>query len=100
MMLVLLNPQFPLGMFHATSALLEALGDHAEDALQMALNRHATCDWGELDGHDRHVNDAALHFGGRLLSAYDHQGQRGTVCFWIITEADRSATTALLPREY
>lgn len=100
MLLQIIDPQFPLGMLHVTSTLLEALGDHAEDALQMALNRHATCDWGELDGHDRRVNDAAFHYGGRLLSAYDHQGQHSVVRYWIITEADRSATTALLPEDY
>ena len=107
MFLQIIEPMFPLGEFSATQALLDALGEHAEEALQMAITRHSHCDWGELDEHDRQVNDNALWFGsqlrqygGRLLSAYDHEGRRGTVRFWIITEADRSLTTALLPRDY
>lgn len=62
-----------------------------------ALRRHAQCDWGEVNAHDRSVNDQALDNGGRLLSVYESEA--GTR-FWIITEADRSVTTVLLPDEY
>jgi hypothetical protein len=68
----------------------------AEDVFR-ALARHAHCDWGEVCEEDRNANDQALRLGGRLLSVY-HTGSR--VKFWIITEADRSATTVLLPEEY
>jgi hypothetical protein len=62
-----------------------------------ALARHQAGDWGELDEHDREANDAALLYGGRLLSAYRSQaGEK----FWIITEADRKVTTVLLPEDY
>ncbi|MBX3119695.1 MAG: hypothetical protein KF784_11565 [Fimbriimonadaceae bacterium] len=62
-----------------------------------ALNRHALCDWGEVDDDDRKANDRALQHGSRLLSVYrDGCGTK----FWIITEADRSATTVLLPEDY
>lgn len=62
-----------------------------------ALTRHLTGDWGDLDEHDWHANEAALKDGSRLLSAYvTSNGVR----FWIITESDRSATTSLLPEEY
>jgi hypothetical protein len=62
-----------------------------------ALRRHASCDWGELCAEDKASNDQALQYGGRLMSAY--RTPTG-VKFWIITEADRSATTTLLPEEY
>lgn len=52
---------------------------------------------GELDPFDKHQNDLALLHGSRLLSAYR---TRLATKFWVITEADRSATTVLLPEEY
>lgn len=76
----------------------------AEDALQIAgqtaiefLRRHMSCDWGELSEDDVLENELSLQEGFRLLSAYrTGQGLK----LWIITEADRSATTLLLPSEY
>jgi hypothetical protein len=62
-----------------------------------ALARHLAGDWGELDQHDWQENELSLKRGFRLLSAY--QSSEG-VKFWIITEADRSMTTILLPEEY
>jgi hypothetical protein len=62
-----------------------------------AMRQHARGDWGELDKEDQRANDEALKHGGRLLSAYRTEAG---VKFWIITEADRSATTVLLPDEY
>ena len=61
-----------------------------------ALRRHAGGDWGDLCPEDTLANDEALRWGGRLLSAY---GQ-GDCRFWIITEADRSVTTVLMPDDY
>jgi hypothetical protein len=59
--------------------------------------RDAAGDWGELDEHDRQEHELSLVHGFRLLSAYTlSNGNR----IWIITEADRSATTLLLPSEY
>src|SRR5262249_23035662 len=60
------------------------------------LRRHACGDWGDLWPEDALANDAALREGGRLLSAY---GQ-GATRFWVITEADRSVTTVLVPDDY
>lgn len=60
------------------------------------LTRHACGDWGDLCAEDMLANDEALRVGGRLLSAYG----RGQHRFWIITEADRSVTTVLLPEDY
>ena len=68
-----------------------------EDDLFDSFVRHLAGDWGEVDDEDREANDSALETGCRLVSAYfDRYGSK----FWIITEADRSATTILLPEEY
>jgi hypothetical protein len=67
------------------------------DSVQKALRRHACGDWGDLSAEDRQENDLSAREGFRLLSAYtDSTGTK----FWIITEADRSATTVLLPEDY
>ena len=62
-----------------------------------ALSRHKKGDWGDVSMEDWLSNNYALSHGERLLSSYcTVEG----VKFWIITEADRSATTVLLPEEY
>jgi hypothetical protein len=61
------------------------------------LKRHVTGDWGELDEHDLLENERSLADGCRLLAAYVLSTG---VKIWIITEADRSVTTLLLPSEY
>jgi len=61
------------------------------------LVRHIAGDWGDVDEHDRRENELSLIHGLRLLSAYTLSS--GTK-IWVITEADRSATTVLLPEEY
>jgi hypothetical protein len=84
----------PLGRVVITANAKDVL--HPED-IPIALARHADGDWGELDEHDRRENEVSLAQGLRLLSAYrDRSGRK----FWIITEADRSATTILLPEDY
>ena len=60
------------------------------------LSRHLSGDWGDLCQEDKQENDFSLSNGYRLLSAYETRSGR----LWIITEADRSATTLLLPEEY
>jgi hypothetical protein len=62
-----------------------------------ALSRHVIGDWGDVCEEDKKANNHALKDGSRLLSKY--RDSRGTK-FWIITEADRSATTVLLPEDY
>jgi hypothetical protein len=61
------------------------------------LVRHIAGDWGELDEHDVRENELSLLHGWRILSCY--RLSDGTK-MWIITEADRSVTTVLLPEEY
>lgn len=87
-------PTFPLGATLITPAARDAL-DPAD--VIAAMRRHARGDWGELCDEDRCQNELALREGGRLFSAY--QDRRHTK-FWVITEADRSATTVLLPDDY
>jgi len=65
-------------------------------AVHTALARHAAGDWGEVDPEDAAENELSLRNGFRLLSVY----RAGDTKFWIITEADRSATTILLPEDY
>jgi hypothetical protein len=62
-----------------------------------SLRRHLSCHWGDLGPEDSEKNDRALKEGGRLFSRY--RTEDGTV-YYIITEADRSATTVLLASEY
>ncbi|MBN1609985.1 MAG: hypothetical protein JW940_25385 [Polyangiaceae bacterium] len=83
---------FPLGQIVATPGAL-GLGI---DLLPL-LRRHARGDWGEMCEEDLRANDAALLRGGRLFSGYTLPGGRR---LWIITEADHSVTTFLLPEEY
>lgn len=66
------------------------------------LNRHSECDWGDISSSDSKMNDDSLTIGGRLLSAYniDASFNIGEPKIWVITEADRSATTVLYPSEY
>jgi len=87
---------FRLGRTVATPGALEALKQAGQHPLQF-LARHARGDWGELEPGDRRENDLSLKKGFRLLSAYKTSlGER----LWVITEADRSSTTILLPSEY
>jgi hypothetical protein len=85
----------PLGRLVATPGALELLSEVREDPLRY-LARHASGDWGDLDAHDRRENERSLRHGWRVLSSYPV----GNKTVWIITEADRSVTTILLPEEY
>ncbi|HEX7787451.1 MAG TPA: plasmid related protein [Methylomirabilota bacterium] len=62
-----------------------------------ALGRHVSGDWGNVCSEDAEANEAAVNERERLLSSY---ATRDGVRFWIITEADRSLTTVLLPEAY
>ena len=89
---------FELGCIVATPNLIEALearGLHA--LLRTAINRHALGDWGDVSAEDAQANMEALKHNDRLFSVYKVDDQ---LTIWIITEADRSVTTALLPEDY
>jgi len=88
--------RFQLGQIVATPcalASLEASGEKPEKF----LSRHASGDWGDVSDADREENEFSLAHGFRLLSSYK---LRNGTKLWIITEADRSSTTLLLPNEY
>lgn len=86
--------KFSLGKLVITANAQSVL--NSED-VHDAIHRHATGDWGDLDEHDKQENELAVREDFRLLSAYpDRNGTR----FWLITEADRSVTTVLLPEDY
>ena len=88
--------RFALGQTFITPGAEEALQIAGQTAIEF-LRRHMSGDWGELSDEDVRENEFSLKEGLRLLSAYQTgKGQK----LWIITEADRSATTILLPSEY
>ncbi len=86
--------KFPLGRLLVTPG---ALASIPAEEIGAALRRHASGDWGEACPEDRDENELSLNEGYRLLSVYRSVAE---VKFWIITEADRSSTTVLLPDEY
>jgi hypothetical protein len=90
------HQRFPLGQLVATPGALVAFERTGQQPIEF-LSRHATGDWGDLGPDDKSANDQAVESGERLLSAY--RLKDGTK-IWVITEADRSVTTALLPTEY
>ncbi|MHB8655712.1 MAG: hypothetical protein ACYDA9_17750 [Terriglobia bacterium] len=87
---------FPLGQIVATPGALEALARASQTPMEFLL-RHANGNWGQLDTQDVAENEYSLKHGFRLLSRYcTVEGE----ALWLITEADRSVTTLLLPEEY
>lgn len=86
--------KFELGQLTTTPGALEEFG---QIRILQCLTRHANGDWGDLSEGDKRANDRALARGDdRILSSYKMGGNR---TLWIITEWDRSVTTALLPSE-
>lgn len=90
------SPRLQLGLLVATPGALRVL-QAADVSVYTLVNRHARRDWGDVPESDRRQNDLAAANGERVLSCYPlliHQR------IWVITEADRSVTTVLLPDEY
>ena len=85
--------RFRLGMVLATPSVLKLA---SQPDLVSLLDRHSAGDWGDVCDEDKQANDEALESGDRILSSYRLSGTK----VWVITEADRSATTILLPEEY
>lgn len=86
--------KFRLGRIVATP---NALAQLTQDDILLGIQRHQGGHWGDVGEEDRQANELALKHGTRLLSVYH---STSGVKFWIITEADRSATTVLLPEDY
>ena len=89
--------RFPLGNLYMTRGTQAYLYGLKLDALDV-IARHATGDWGDVCDEDKRANEQAVRHGGRVLSSFTLDPGGGQV--WVITEADRSATTVLLPIEY
>ena len=85
--------RFPLSRLVVTR---NAAGRLTPEEIADGIARHARGDWGDIGTEDAAENELSVREGLRLLSAYG----RGDRRFWIITEADRSATTVLLPDDY
>jgi hypothetical protein len=90
------SPKFSLGRLFATPGAIKAFHGSNHDLVHL-LMRHQSGDWGELDPQDAVENELSLRKGFRILSVYTLPNGAKV---WIITEADRSATTILLPSEY
>lgn len=91
-----MKPLFPLGNAVATPGALEAMSKAKVPAIEL-LARHQLGDWGDMPDEDKQENDLSVYQDLRIFSAYKI-APGSTV--WIITEADRSVTTILLPDEY
>ena len=90
-------PLFDLGRVVATPGAMDLLVRAGENPAHL-LERHASGDWGQVPPEDARENEQSLKYGWRLMSSYPvgDAGER----IWVITEADRSITTILLPEEY
>lgn len=93
---MLLEPKFLLGRVFMTQGVREALAESNQDAFEF-LSLHQQGNWGIVGKEDAEENEFSLKNGFRLLSAYRTFKNKK---LWIITEADRSSTTLLLPDEY
>lgn len=86
---------FALGITVATPGALDLL-DRAGTNASTYLTRHQSGDFGSICSEDEQVNRVAILHGFRIFSAYNISDEK----LWVITEADRSTTTLLLPSEY
>lgn len=86
--------KFELGQCLLTPGAISILASGVNPYVLLA--RHVSGDWGDVSAEDQRANDRAIIEGTRIFSAYVVNGIR----LWVITEADRSATTILLPSEY
>ncbi len=93
------NIKFHLGQMVMTAGVNDKVAEDSKFAkfVTESLARHATGDWGEMSPEDKTENELSLKADLRLFSAYE---KPDLPKIWIITEADRSATTVLFPEEY
>ncbi len=87
---------FPLGRMFLTQGAIEAL-EEAGQTPDEFISRHARLEQGELCDADHKENLFSVDKHLRIFSAF--KTIKG-VKLWCITEADRGATTLLLPSEY
>ena len=89
---------FPLGRVVATPGALAVMERLGIDPAAL-ISRHVTGDWGAIHPDDRGLNEQALSDGSRIHSVYGEDSATDER-LWVITEADRAATTILRPDEY
>jgi len=91
--------KFNPGQLVLTRGFNDLIADNEEFAryVFLSVKRHVAGDWGNVCDEDRVTNELALQNGERLFSVYKKEG---LPTIWIITEWDRSVTTALFPEEY
>ena len=87
---------FALGRLCATPGAIRTLTRAAADPVEY-IARHLAGDWGDLDADDSAINDRASQLGERIISVYRLANDEK---IWVVTEADRSATTMRLPAEH
>jgi hypothetical protein len=86
---------FPLGRLVATPGALALLAGAGENPAVL-LARHVSGDWGEVPPEDARENELSVREGFRIVSSYPIGSDGARV--WLITEADRSSTCILLPK--
>ena len=91
-----MNARFSLGRVYATPGAIEALSQNGQDGIEF-LHKHQSGDWGCLGDEDKQENEFSVDKRLRIFSAYKLKDETK---IWIITEADRSVTTILLPEDY
>jgi len=87
--------KFPFGAILITPGAEDVIAE-CENAVPEFLAKHGRLEQGLLSDSDQKSNEAALKSGARIFSSFKIHGEK----VWIITEADRSSTTFLLPDEY
>ena len=88
------GPKFALGEIHLTPGAAAKL---LPQDIDEAVRRHGRGDWGEVDADGKQDNDTRVERGGTIASIYTSSTG---IQFYVLTEADRSLTTVLLPEEY
>ena len=94
------TPLFPTGKVIGTRGFIALFPDQlaASKFVLEHMARHVSGDWGHVSAHDAQANNAAITSGDRILSVYIHKSDIGRQSVvWVMTEADRSVTTFLLP---
>jgi hypothetical protein len=91
-------PAFDLGDIIMASHVKEQITEHGLDPVSF-VNRHVHCDWGELSANDRRLNLQAIKCDERIVSAYKLGSDPAAGHLYVLTEADRSETTILLPED-
>lgn len=94
-MSLLFEAKFPTGRVVITPAASDLLEKHKKNPLEF-IERHVNKDWGDVSEADGEENDFSVDNQLRIMSVYRIEGEK----IYIITEADRSVTTILLPEDY